>query len=836
LRRLGTPRARDICAIEWIRQIAEALGHAHNYGVLHRDVKPANIIVDRAGRAHLIDFGVAWTEDADLMTLTGAVLGTPRYMSPEAIRGRRTAQGDVYSLGVVALESLTGRVPYDGRTAAEVEAARDQGPAPTLRILRPDLRSAAHWVLGKALSPFATERYATGELMAGDLSALVEGRPTAARGPTLSASWRAFGARRPGLARMLMAGGVVALVACAAMTTRSLIGRAENERARAEEASRIARASDSIVRATLGQLRRDSPVETWRLEAQSVATLGRLASRATAETVGGALKDATRELRLARRSVYDRATNVAGLSAALDEIDRLRPGAPPTPATGAVLAEAERQLALAGVQDVRAAVLDAENRAGTGFTTIVASVCSEALGRIGVADLAVEPLVDYLAVEEDEDRAALAGTSLIQLSQASPDPRVARWIGAVARKFGHGGTFRSQVALYYPAVGALDAEDETPLTSLTPSFGGRQVQGEIPDSSGAVLLNPQIQDSWLGLGLARDSRLVVGDRLDGARRTVESAPKSASAWKQLGIAEIGARDLARSVCWLLRAHELTPTDGTILVERGQARRVLGDVFGAADDLERAVPLLPEPRVRAGALCALAVARIDAGDPKAAIRACDEALRTDPECVQSYAYRAVSKLIAGDPSGAVDDSLAALKSNGTNAEVWHCLGCARLAQGDVSGAADAANNANVASDPYVLGWNGRGVALLFASDRERGAGRPDVADRLLDESIRAFTKAIERDGHMPFAWINRGIARTRRGPSEEAVVDCTEAISRLRRLPHGYLARAIALARLCRNREAADDADVFLALAPNHPACAVAETIRSHRTDAQSPRR
>src|SRR5262249_27236316 len=107
---------------EVVRGVALALAHAHENGVVHRDVKPENVIVDREGRPHLMDFGLARDVSADRLTLPGAILGTPSYMAPEQAAGEATLQGpptDVYALGAVLYRALVGKPPH---VAARIEA------------------------------------------------------------------------------------------------------------------------------------------------------------------------------------------------------------------------------------------------------------------------------------------------------------------------------------------------------------------------------------------------------------------------------------------------------------------------------------------------------------------------------------------------------------------------------------------------------------------------------------------------------------------------------------------------------------------------------------------
>lgn len=142
-----------------IRQIAAALDAAHAAGVIHCDVKPANVIVDREGVAKLTDFGIARAaRDRDEQEL----LGTARYIAPERVEGGPvTARTDVYGLGLVAFELLTGRPAFDGATSEELVRERLTGPPPSLRLARVGLDDRLDAIVGRALATLPDGRYAS---------------------------------------------------------------------------------------------------------------------------------------------------------------------------------------------------------------------------------------------------------------------------------------------------------------------------------------------------------------------------------------------------------------------------------------------------------------------------------------------------------------------------------------------------------------------------------------------------------------------------------------------------------------------------------------------------
>ncbi len=142
-----------------LSQAASGLQHAHDRGVIHRDVKPANVLIDHDGRAIVSDFGIARRESAPRLTDTGLVFGTWSYMSPEQrTAGNLTPATDQYALGVMAFELLAGRLPFEG-TAAEVLRAHMSAPPPSLRAIRPDVPVALENLVNRMLAKNPADRW-----------------------------------------------------------------------------------------------------------------------------------------------------------------------------------------------------------------------------------------------------------------------------------------------------------------------------------------------------------------------------------------------------------------------------------------------------------------------------------------------------------------------------------------------------------------------------------------------------------------------------------------------------------------------------------------------------
>ncbi|HEX7653831.1 MAG TPA: serine/threonine-protein kinase, partial [Verrucomicrobiae bacterium] len=165
--------------------IARAIHYVHQEGILHRDLKPTNILVDLNGRPRITDFGLAYREDGPIrFTITGQVLGSPGYISPEQVRAKSeglTARSDVYSLGAVLYFLLTQRAPYVARTPAEVIQAVLAGDPPAPRRLNPSIPKDLETICLGALAREPSRRYVSAAAMAEDLERWISGKPISRR-------------------------------------------------------------------------------------------------------------------------------------------------------------------------------------------------------------------------------------------------------------------------------------------------------------------------------------------------------------------------------------------------------------------------------------------------------------------------------------------------------------------------------------------------------------------------------------------------------------------------------------------------------------------------------
>jgi WD40 repeat protein/serine/threonine protein kinase/Tfp pilus assembly protein PilF len=162
-------------------QVAEALAYAHGQGVLHRDVKPSNLLLDLHGNVWVTDFGLAKLDDQQNLTGTGDILGTLRYMPPEAFEGKADARGDVYSLGLTLYELMALRPAFNETDRARLIRLVTADAPPRLRKLNPDVPRDLETVIHKAIDRDPDHRYKTAAELAEDLKLFVEDRPVRAR-------------------------------------------------------------------------------------------------------------------------------------------------------------------------------------------------------------------------------------------------------------------------------------------------------------------------------------------------------------------------------------------------------------------------------------------------------------------------------------------------------------------------------------------------------------------------------------------------------------------------------------------------------------------------------
>ncbi|OGD27003.1 MAG: hypothetical protein A2V57_05305 [Candidatus Aminicenantes bacterium RBG_19FT_COMBO_65_30] len=171
------------------RQIAEGLAEAHKQGIVHRDLKPGNVMIDKEGQAKIMDFGIARSLLGGGITGEGAIIGTPEYMSPEQVEGKPAdARADIYALGIILFEMVTGQVPFGGETPFAIAVKHKSEPPPVPKKLVPQLPEGLNKLILRCLEKDKAKRYQTAEELIVELEAVGQALPATERALALARS------------------------------------------------------------------------------------------------------------------------------------------------------------------------------------------------------------------------------------------------------------------------------------------------------------------------------------------------------------------------------------------------------------------------------------------------------------------------------------------------------------------------------------------------------------------------------------------------------------------------------------------------------------------------
>ncbi|MCO5168363.1 MAG: protein kinase [Planctomycetes bacterium] len=334
-----------------LEAVGRALHHAHGLSVIHRDVKPHNIMLAADGTPLLTDFGLAKDIGASGVTATGDVLGTPAYMAPEQAMGdpaRVDRRADVYALGATLYEALTGRPPFAGPSAMNVlrQVIEDEPSPPSRR--RPGLDRDLEAICLKCLEKEPAARYDTAGLAAGDLARWLRHEPIAARraGPIDRAV--RWARRRPAATLALVLVALLSFGALAALVGARVNDARQREVARAEEARRLAAARAAALEAGERAARAPGSAFERRQAAQEALEAAR-AWRALAPDAPEALarlRDAATRVGDLSRAAEDFGGALAAYTLASGLAPEDEPLALAVRAAGALVAAAERRVVI----------------------------------------------------------------------------------------------------------------------------------------------------------------------------------------------------------------------------------------------------------------------------------------------------------------------------------------------------------------------------------------------------------------------------------------------------------------------------------------------------------
>ena len=250
-------------------QVAEALEYAHKQGIVHRDVKPSNLLLDTRGTVWVTDFGLAKADDQQNLTHTGDLLGTLRYMPPEAFEGKTDHRGDVYALGLTLYELLAFRPAFAEKDRGRLVRQVTSEEAPRLGSVNPEVPRDLETVVHKAIDREPAHRYATAGELAADLQRFLDDEPIQARRQTQLERYRRWARRNPGIA--ILGAVLTAVLVIATITSMFVAGqmsRLAAEKARAADEAELARRHEADQRALAEDAQRQAQVSAREAGAQ----------------------------------------------------------------------------------------------------------------------------------------------------------------------------------------------------------------------------------------------------------------------------------------------------------------------------------------------------------------------------------------------------------------------------------------------------------------------------------------------------------------------------------------------------------------------------------------
>ncbi len=790
-----------------VRELAEALAYAHAEGVVHRDVKPHNVIIDEAGRPHLGDFGIAReTREATGITRAGSLLGTPGWAPPEQLRGDLAAIGppsDVYGAGAVLYHALTGRAPHGGGATMElVLRALHQEPTPP-RVHNPAVHADLETIALRCLEKDPAARYPSAADLAADLGRFLDGEPIHARPigrRERAGRWLRTHRLLASLLTLAVLGALSALVA-----TVDYVRRERRQAALAVQDALVAGA-------------RDEARASWE------RFVG--ARRAAAEGTAGAPADPATIDRLLALGLEAQASAAALLALAPDAPDARAGAFAAAMAVGELALESEQwsvaasafqragalevddDAAARALRDVAAAraarrlrleasVADALGLARQGALTDRPDAYQEALFTLVRMrePAAVELLVAALdALTERLNaswRAAVLGANRLSPGERSDgltpieglelaiDRAVARGPGEPLDDLARAALKRASLYLEHRERERWRTQDgPTPRRALA-VIAGEQTAALGPDGLTTARLCVEAL-AWIGIAdgaidaLGRHLRaeadedraaaLVVALGRIGGPRAEAWMLLAAERFEWLGpFGRAARRFVSEDVIGATASAGATeegerPRTAADLRRRASAREASGDLAGALADLTDALDLDPdfiELWNERGSL------KKDIGDLDGAIRDLTRAIELAPTWAPPRINRGNAWIHKGDLDRAIADSSAAIEIQPTHWGGWFNRGIARADRGDLEGAISDYDRAVKLAPREAAVWINRGHARIQLGDA--------------DGAVADYTNAIELQPGMVLAWSNRAQARAARGDLAGAAADLTRAI-------------------------------------------------------------
>jgi tetratricopeptide (TPR) repeat protein/serine/threonine protein kinase len=746
-------------------QAAEALEHAHQIGIVHRDIKPGNLLVDVRGNLWVTDFGLAHYQGQAGLTMTGDLVGTLRYMSPEQALAKRVVvdhRTDVYSLGVTLYELLTLEPAFAGSDREELlrQIAFEEARPP--RGLNKTIPGELETIVLKAMEKNSADRYSTAQELADDLERYLKDEPIRARRPSLLQRVRRWGRRHPAVVWSAAVGVVVALVVLG-----GCIGWILQDQRRGRQ---LADQEAQAAREDLGQLRREGKwaaalAVTKRVETLLVRVGGDLELRRQFTELSRDLQLAAQleEIRLRRSAVkdggFDFERSDGEYAAAFRtygiDVETLEPAV----AAERIRARTIRE-ELAAYLDDWATIPDVRDNRRVSRLLAVARAADPDPYRNRVREALARgdgKALRGLAEEAEEaEELNLPPSTVLFLAEALAEPS-ARWEPTPA------GSSPAE-----RAVGLLRrAQQQYPDDFwLNQNLGWylRYRQPPLLDEAigffrTSVALRSGSPGAHLNLGYALHDRGDFRGAIAAYHKAIDLKPDYAEAYSNLGGSLDATGDRPGAIRATRKAIDFNPRLFLAHSNLGSYLFRQGNLTGAIAALRKAIALKPE---FFKAQANLGVALHDTGELAGAIAAHRKAIALKPDSAETHNNLGNSLTAQGDPAGASSAYRKAIALKPDYIEAHYNLGIALNAQANVAGAIAAYRKAIALKPDFAAAHHNLGIVLQVAGDRP-GA-------------IAHYQKAIALQPDLADAHLNLGFALFQKGELAGSIVALRKAIA------------------------------------------------------------
>jgi serine/threonine-protein kinase len=818
-----TPRER----LELFVPLCQAVQHAHQKGVIHRDLKPSNVLVmmhDATPVVKVIDFGVAKAlgqelTDKTLFTGFAQMVGTPLYMSPEQAGQSGLdidTRSDIYSLGVLLYELLTGTTPFDKDRLKEVSyeelrriIREEEPPRPSTRIstlgkaattvstqrksdpkrLSQLFRGELDWIVMKCLEKDRNRRYETASGLAADVQHYLKDEPVLACPPSAWYRLRKF-ARRNRLGLATAGSMLLFIVSLAAVIGWALLDRDAREREAASEHKTREAALDDQVKRELDEA--DARIEEgkWPEALAAVQRTEKLLGAAGRQEIPGRLKELNKELAVvqALEEIYARPKGEAFFTGHEQDAAYAKVFADcGIDLTALPVAQAAERIRAHGIRQELVRALDfwsfarryANNQAPPDRKHLLE------IAKAADQDAWRNQLRDALKADDQKALRALAASAGVRRLPPQTLVLLGRTLGDL------GGQDQAHALLreaqrQYPAdlwindslaVGCLNSQQYddavrfyTVTVALRPNnpYMAHQLgvalllKGSIVESvavfSKAIKLKPDYLDPWLHRGEAYLKTGQAHKAITDFSKAIELDSKNPVAWNQRGLAYDRLHQYDNALSDLNKAIELNPNNAWAWSNRGTVHMGLHQYDKALADVNKAIELNPNDAQAWNNRCAV---HIYLHQYDEALANCNKAIELDPRNPAGWINRGKTYRWLRQFDKAIADLTKAIELDPKNSMLWTSRGSAyqELKQFDKA-VADCSKVIEL--DPKnAAAWNNRGGAYFKLHQ--------------YDKAIADCSKAIELDPKNSAAWNNRGAAYLGLKQYDKAIADCSKAI-------------------------------------------------------------